>query len=284
MQARLFAAIPREAGPRLTTFRGGAAHLIRPPSEMRFTPPDNYVAVILSPSPAMELGFAGDRMHKFDAPIGMLAICPAQVETRSVWKSPKENVFVALPPEVLAELALEETNQGSAVLQPVPVGTVDRKALRLAQMMKEELSEGEGANELYVDTLITLFGIHILRNYGGGSRPRRSAQGGLPMHKARQVQEFLHANLARKISVADLAAVCDLSAGYFFQAFTQTFGQSPHQYLLNLRLTTAERLLVMSDLKIVDIAHLAGFSSQSHLSAAMRRYKGTTPTQIRASK
>jgi AraC family transcriptional regulator len=63
--------------------------------------------------------------------------------------------------------------------------------------------------------------------------------------------------------------------------FTKTFGQSPHQYLLNLRLASAERLLVESDLPIPEIAYASGFASQSHLTESMRKNKQTTPAKIR---
>jgi AraC family transcriptional regulator len=230
----------------------------------------------------MESGYASDRMHKFDAPIGMLVICPAQVESRAIWTARRENVTVALPHTSLLELAQHELDQGGVDLRPIPFSTVDQAALFLAQKLKAELSDREIANELYVDSLITMFGIHILRTYGGRSKAHKPAQGGLPAHKVRDIREFLNENLSRKISVADLAGVCGLSPGHLFRAFAKTFGQSPHQYLINLRLSTAERLLVESDLDIAHIAHLSGFSSQSHLTTAMRRHRNLTPFQARA--
>src|SRR3712207_7024495 len=63
--------------------------------------------------------------------------------------------------------------------EPVPFGTVDQKALSFAQMLKAELSQREAANELYVDALLTLFGIHLLRTYAGFSKPHRPAKGSL---------------------------------------------------------------------------------------------------------
>lgn len=283
-RARLFDAVPPEAGPRLATFRGGAAHSTRPPGEQTFTLPDNYAAVILSPSPGMESGFASSRMHKFDAPVGMLVICPAQVESRAIWTAPRENITIVLPPDALADLALRELDRGSATLQPIPFGTVDPTALRFAQMLKEELSERAVPNELYVDSVITAFGVHLLRNYAGDGRSHRPTRGGLPEHKARRVRDFLQANFWRKLSVADLAGLCDLSPGHFIRAFTETYGTPPHQYLLQLRLGAAERLLIEGDLPISEIAYRTGFSSQSHLTTAMRRYKNVTPAQIRLSR
>jgi AraC family transcriptional regulator len=50
----------------------------------------------------------------------------------------------------------------------------------------------------------------------------------------------LHTNFRQKVSLAELAAVCDLSPGHFLQVFTPQFGLSPHQYLIDLRLAAAE--------------------------------------------
>jgi AraC family transcriptional regulator len=221
-------------------------------------------------------------MQTFDALVGALDIIPADVESRWDWGTQANYVMVGFPHASLLDLAEAEFDKGTIDLQPPPLGTVDLLALPLAQMLKAELADRKVANELYVDSLITMFGIHILRTYSGHSKAFRPNRGGLPKHKARQMQEFLHENLTRKISVADLAAVCRLSPGHFMRAFTKTFGQSPHQYLLNLRLSRAERLLVASEMKIIDIAHLSGFSTQSHLTTAMKKQKNVTPAQIRS--
>ncbi len=280
---RLLDAIPQEAGPRRITFRGGAVHCVRPPHSEVLRPTSHLVSVTLAPTRDMEAGYGGGRLQKFDALRGMIEINPANLE--STWHSPDaaNYVHIALPPQTLLELAEQELDRGSIDLQPIPFGTVDRKALYLAQMLKAELSEREAANELYVDSLITLFGIHLLRTYASSGKALK-VKGGLPPHKARRVRDYLQENLSRKVSVVDLATLCELSPGRFIKAFSTSFGQSPHQYLLHLRLSAAELMLVGSDLAITEVAHLSGFSSQSHLTATMRRYKNTTPAQIRASR
>ncbi|PBC11775.1 hypothetical protein CK230_05910 [Mesorhizobium sp. WSM3859] len=79
-----------------------------------------------------------------------------------------------------------------------------------------------------------------------------------------------------------MAAVCDLSPYHFARAFSKTFGVSPYQYVLGLRLDLAEKLLADSRMSITDIADLAGFSSQSHLTTMMKKYRNATPQQVRA--
>lgn len=114
------------------------------------------------------------------------------------------------------------------------------------------------------------------------SRPLLNAKGGLSARHAREVQRFLNENFSRKLSLAEMAGVCSLSPYHFARAFSKTFGLSPHQYVLVLRLDFAEKLLADSNMSITDIADLSGFSSQSHFTTIMKKYRQVTPLQARA--
>ncbi|MGX8008834.1 AraC family transcriptional regulator [Mesorhizobium sp. ORM8.1] len=113
-------------------------------------------------------------------------------------------------------------------------------------------------------------------------RPLLNAKGGLSARHTHQVQRFLSENFSRKLSLAEMAAVCGLSPYHFARAFSKTFGVSPHQYVLTLRLDLAEKLLAESSMSITDIADLSGFSSQSHFTTMMKKYRQVTPLQARA--
>jgi AraC-like DNA-binding protein len=113
-------------------------------------------------------------------------------------------------------------------------------------------------------------------------RPLLNTKGGLSARHAHKVQRFLSENFSRKLSLAEIAAVCDLSPYHFARAFSKTFGVSPHQYVLTLRLDFAEKLLAESRMSITDIADLSGFSSQSHFTTMMKKYRQVTPLQARA--
>ncbi|WP_051333826.1 AraC family transcriptional regulator [Mesorhizobium sp. WSM3224] len=112
-------------------------------------------------------------------------------------------------------------------------------------------------------------------------RPQLNAKGGLSIRATRQILQFLNENFSRKLSLADMAAVCELSPYHFARAFSKTFGVSPHQYVLALRLDFAEKLLADRRMSITDIADLSGFSSQSHLTTTMKKYRNVTPLQVR---
>ncbi len=164
-------------------------------------------------------------------------------------------------------------------LEPPAFGTVDLRALNLAQMITAELTGKLPPNELYLDSMLTVFGVHLLRTYTSRGRPAVSPKGGLSAVGARRVREYLDESFARKVMVAELASVAGVSPNHFIARFARTFGMPPHRYLINLALDFAEKLLVDGDLAIAEVAYLAGFSDQSHLAATMKKYRGRTPTR-----
>jgi AraC family transcriptional regulator len=272
--------IPQSAGPRVATFRGGVIHSIREPGAQTLLAESHFASVMLAPAPKNRAALGSDRLREYDAPTGALVVQPVNVDARAEWSSTRENVIVVLRPESLLELAAGEFDVGHIGLRPPRLGTVDLEALHIAHRMKAELTHGTG-NEFYIDALITMFGIHLLRNHAEIRRPLSSVKGGLSLRAAARVKEFLDVNFTRKLSVAEVAAVAGLSPRHCILAFAKTFGQPPHQYLIERRLSFAEALLSKRDLTIAEIALLSGFSDQSHLTATMSKYRNRTPRQVR---
>ena len=106
----------------------------------------------------------------------------------------------------------------------------------------------------------------------------RSAMAGLDIGR---LDAYIVEHLARRITVIELAQVACLSPSHFHAQFKDSVGLTPHQYLLKTRLDHAARLLRESPLPLVRIAEECGFSSQSALTTAMRRYLGLTPKRLR---
>ena len=114
-----------------------------------------------------------------------------------------------------------------------------------------------------------------------GRGPNLNVKGGLSASSTRRVQSFLQENFSRKLAVAEIAAVSGLSTYHFIRAFSKTFAVPPHHYVLDQRLDFAENLLLDGRMSIAEVAHLAGFSSQSHFTTVMKKYRGLTPSQAR---
>jgi AraC family transcriptional regulator len=237
---------------------------------------------MLAPAPGLKASLGSGKVQDYDATPGMMVINPANVDSSLTWSTTRENVVIALTSESLLDLAAHEFDAGDVELQPPPFGTFDPWALTIAEQLKAELTRDEGGSELYVDSLITVFGVHLLRNYTTAAKRPPSPKGALPTRSVKMLREFLRENFTRALSVAELAAVCELPPRSFVRSFSKTFGEPPHQHLIKLRLAFAEKLLLNGNLTIAEVSHLSGFSSQSHLTSSMTKYRRLTPMQIRA--
>jgi AraC-like DNA-binding protein len=92
----------------------------------------------------------------------------------------------------------------------------------------------------------------------------------------------LSSDLARRWTLADIAAEVGVSPVYLTQVFAQVEGVPLYRYQLRLRLAQALDLLGRHDDLTTLSLHL-GFSSHSHFSAAFRQAYGRTPAEFRRS-
>ncbi|WP_404924866.1 helix-turn-helix domain-containing protein [Mesorhizobium sp. ORM16] len=248
-----------------------------------FEASDHVVYVGLEAAPGVCASLGGAKAQRYDAAAGSIIVKPAHLEARLRLPQARESAIVVYPDDSLKELARQQFGPVETELMPPPLGTRDFNALRIAKLLKAELTKKEGVSHVHIEQLIAIMGIHVLHAYASRTSRPEQFKGGLSRQSARKLQEFLSINLTRKISVDELAALARLSPKHFTQAFNRSFGMAPHRYLLDLRLDHATRLLSDRDMTIAEVAYLSGFSSQSHLTAAMRKYRGATPTRFRTS-
>ena len=97
--------------------------------------------------------------------------------------------------------------------------------------------------------------------------------------QARDLADRLY---AERVTVADMARAAHLSSAHFSRAFRQTFGESPHQYLLTRRLERAATLLRTTDWTIARICTAVGIQSQPTFTTSFRTHFDRTPTEYRA--
>jgi AraC-like DNA-binding protein len=72
-----------------------------------------------------------------------------------------------------------------------------------------------------------------------------------------------------------------LSRQYFSKLFRRFTGQSPHSYLMEVRLRQARALLEETDLTIQEVATRVGFSDPYYFARTFRTHCGVSPSQYR---
>lgn len=93
--------------------------------------------------------------------------------------------------------------------------------------------------------------------------------------------QYIHDNLDKDLSLTELSAPLDLSPNYFCELLLETFGISPHQYVIRERIELAKQMLNNQEIGIAEIANRLGFATQSHFTSVLRRLTGTTPRRFR---
>ena len=94
-----------------------------------------------------------------------------------------------------------------------------------------------------------------------------------------QIQSRLEEDLST--GVPAMAEACGLSCVQFRRDFLAAMGCSPQQYTLNCRMQKAQRLLLLTDRKITDIALAVGYQDASGFNRCFREHFGVSPRQLR---
>lgn len=92
-----------------------------------------------------------------------------------------------------------------------------------------------------------------------------------------------HVRRRPSMTIAEWARAVGFSPAQFRRLFQQAMGLSPQQYLTQLRLREARRLLGDSEMSVQQLARHLGFGSQEHFIRIFRRETGQTPGKFRSS-
>jgi AraC family transcriptional regulator len=143
---------------------------------------------------------------------------------------------------------------------------------------------GSPDDSLYLEALCVLCAMEVSR-YVDGRDSRSSAKvDDLDRTRAARTHELIEQNLARSISLGELADAAGLSRFQFLRSFKRSTGETPYQYVLRLRIEKAQQLLREQSLSVEAIGTAVGFSSSTRFIRAFRLKTGSTPGSYRASK
>lgn len=98
------------------------------------------------------------------------------------------------------------------------------------------------------------------------------------------VLQFITNSLSDDIRIKDLCKVAGMSKSSFYRSFSQEYGISPVQLILEERVKYAKSLLSEAELSIKEVGFMCGFNDPNYFSRAFRKLEGETPSQFRKNK
>ena len=117
----------------------------------------------------------------------------------------------------------------------------------------------------------------LLNERGPAEECMQRARGGLAPWQIRKLITYIDVNLDRTITTRCLAEVARLSSFHFCRAFRDSFGDSPHGYVIRRRMERAQGLMLTTNSSLGQIAAECGLADQAHFNKLFRKFAGESP-------
>lgn len=101
-----------------------------------------------------------------------------------------------------------------------------------------------------------------------------------PIEAARQ---WIALNYDQPITIQRAAQIAGYSTSHFTKLFIDFYGESPRDFLANLRIKKALRLLATQSISVQEIAMEVGYTSFPTFSNRFKELTGSTPTEFKKS-
>lgn len=151
-----------------------------------------------------------------------------------------------------------------------------RALMRMIQreLVQRDLAPAEGQSERALAALLDLVVIELGRLFAHDTAPATS--GRLAAWQFRKIRERL-ALPGPTPSVAELAALCGISARHLHRQFVALTGKTVADYVEAARIEEAKRLLGHGNRPVKAIAQACGFAHANSFARAFRRSTGLSP-------
>jgi AraC-like DNA-binding protein len=159
----------------------------------------------------------------------------------------------------------------------VLVGVKD--AITILHTIKEELFHQEVGYTTRINQLIDELLIFIVRQSTRQNISRRDFP-----QTFTKLEETLRQNLAHQWTVEEMAALIGLGTTAFSEKVKNYTGFSPLNYLINIRISEAIKMLKKQGINVTTIALETGFYSSQHFSTTFKKLTGYTPIEFRKKK
>ena len=237
---------------------------------------DQAFAMMLGPG-AIEWGSRRSTMEKFDYAAGDLALCDRHVgEWVGIMTTPHLQIGIS----DAALTAASDRGNGEVELRGQRK-FADQRLSGLIAAAHTEMAAGFPSGRLFLDSVEQAMAVTLVNNHAVRQRPVPTYRGGLGAARLRKIKELVHAKMEDDLSLDDMAQSVGLSTAHFARMFRKSTGETPHQFVLRLRVERAKAMLRVSDARVFDVAMACGFKTPQHFAQVFRDACRVSPTEYR---
>jgi AraC family transcriptional regulator len=237
---------------------------------------EQMLAMLLRPG-SIELGWRESELRRFAYQAGEMILPRRHVET---WARTDNLHYLSVTISDAALRAACDGMAGEVELRDTPK-LADARVGALVAAVNEERIAGFPSGRLFLDCVEQALAVALVNGHAVRHHSVRVHRGGLGPTRLRRVTELVHAEIEDELSLNKMAEAAGLSAAHFSQMFRKSTGESPHQFVLRLRVERAKEMLRAPKARVLDVAIACGFKTQQHFARVFRRACGATPTEYR---
>ncbi|MDF0520150.1 AraC family transcriptional regulator [Bradyrhizobium yuanmingense] len=249
--------------------------------------PDARIGVSVSGRYSCE--FFSRSRWRFDAHSpGSICLHRNEHQSRYRFPVPEDSDFkwamIYLPVGQLASAAEHLRRAGQPDNLPTFNSLVDRDPAiaHITVALLRAMTNGEG--NLYAETVAAWLAVHLISRHGSGACIEDRNAGAISDARLSRVVEFMSAHFAEPLTLEQLAGEACISKYHFTRLFKSKVGQTPYQFLADLRMNAARQMLISTDLSVAQVGAACGYSTSPHFSAAFTAKFSMTPSEFRGSR
>lgn len=156
-----------------------------------------------------------------------------------------------------------------------------RKVLGYLREMLKEADRQEYGYELQLKNLIGQIWVEILRNQPLSVSTKEEEKRAVKAERLKKMMVYVQENYSRKLSVKDIAEAVNVSESECRRCFQEILHQTPVEYITEVRIAEACRLLSDKELTAVAVSSRCGFDDPSYFYRIFGKYMGMTPGEYR---
>ena len=216
-------------------------------------------------------------MEKFDYAAGDLALCDRHVGD---WVGIMTTPHLQIGISDAAVTAASDGANGEVELRPQRK-FADHRLGGLVAAVHTEMTAGFPSGRLFLDSVEQAMAVALVKDYAVSRGPAQMYRGGLGSARLRKIKELVHAKMEDDLSLDEMAQSVGLSTAHFARMFRKSTGETPHQFVLRLRVERAKAMLRVSDARVFDVAMACGFKTPQHFAQVFRDACRVSPTEYR---
>lgn len=179
-------------------------------------------------------------------------------------------------------LACEQIFQKFKITKPCVIRGGKEEIANMERIL-DEMYKSQTEDVLYCESTCSLLVYEYLLSFGRILNKEFDAVKSKRLSMILPALNYIHNNYTTDFPLTVLNEIIGITPQHFCRIFKATMNMRPIEYLTNMRIDEAKRLIAEERVAICDAAHRSGFTDASYFSTVFKKYVGVSPDSFKKS-